>query len=63
MGSQCGAVAFVQRFGSRLNLHPHVRVIVLEGGFAGLEEEPFCWKKKEATAVGREKRLIKIDAV
>ena len=23
---QCGAVAFVQRFGSGLNLHPHVHV-------------------------------------
>src|ERR1043166_4137055 len=25
---QCGAVAFVQRFGSGLNLHPHVHVLV-----------------------------------
>src|SRR5881296_3539092 len=36
---QCGAVAFVQRFGSSLNLHPHVHVLVLDGVFAGLEKE------------------------
>jgi len=36
---RCGAVAFVQRFGSGLNLHPHVHVIVLDGVFAGLEGE------------------------
>jgi hypothetical protein len=36
---QCGAVAFVQRFGSGLNLHPHVHVLVLDGVFAGLEGE------------------------
>jgi hypothetical protein len=36
---QCGAVAFVQRFGSSLNLHPHVHVLVLDGVFAGLEGE------------------------
>jgi Putative transposase len=44
---QCGAVAFVQRFGSALNLHPHVHVIVLDGVFARLEREtprfyPLC---------------------
>src|SRR5262249_9971668 len=37
---QCGAVAFVQRFGSSINLHPHVHVLVLDGVFAGLEGEP-----------------------
>jgi hypothetical protein len=36
---QCGAIAFVQRFGSALNLHPHVHVIVLDGVYAGLEGE------------------------
>jgi hypothetical protein len=36
---QCGAVAFVQRFGSSVNLHPHVHVLVLDGVFAGLEGE------------------------
>src|SRR5262245_54522044 len=36
---QCGAVAFVQRFGSGLNLHPHVHVLVLDDVFAGLEGE------------------------
>jgi len=36
---QCGAVAFLQRFGSSLNLHPHVHVLVLDGVFAGLEGE------------------------
>ena len=32
----CGAVAFIQRFASSLNLHPHVHVLVLDGVFAGL---------------------------
>ena len=36
---QYGAVAFVQRLGSGLNLHPHVHVLVLDGVFAGLEGE------------------------
>jgi len=36
---QCGAVAFVQRFGSGVNLHPHVHVLLLDGVFAGLEKE------------------------
>src|SRR5262249_13095961 len=36
---QCGAVAFVQRFGSSVNLHPHVHALVLDGVFAGLEGE------------------------
>jgi hypothetical protein len=35
----CGAVAFVQRFGSGLNLHPHVHVLVLDGVLAGLEAQ------------------------
>ena len=36
---QCGAIAFVQRFGSGLNLHPHVHVLVLDGVYAGVEGE------------------------
>jgi len=33
-GSQCGAVTFVQRFGSSLNLHVHFHVVVIDGSFA-----------------------------
>jgi len=29
----------VQRFGSGLNLHPHVHVLVLDGVYAGVEGE------------------------
>ena len=36
---QCGAIAFVQSFGSGLNLHPHVHVLVLDGVYAGVEGE------------------------
>jgi hypothetical protein len=32
-GAQCGAVTFVQRFGSSLNLHVHFHVVVLDGAF------------------------------
>lgn len=31
---KCGAVAFVQRFGSALNLNPHFHVLVLDGVYA-----------------------------
>jgi len=31
---ECGAVAFVQRFGSALNLNPHLHVLVLDGVYA-----------------------------
>jgi hypothetical protein len=30
---RCGAVTFVQRFGSSLNLHVHFHVVVLDGVF------------------------------
>jgi hypothetical protein len=30
-GAECGAVTFVQRFGSSLNLHVHFHVVVLDG--------------------------------
>lgn len=33
-GGQCGAVTFVQRFGSSLNLNVHFHVVVLDGVFA-----------------------------
>ena len=36
---QCDAVAFVQRFGSSVNLHPHVHVLVLDGVFATVPHE------------------------
>jgi hypothetical protein len=36
---QCGAVTFVQRFGSALNLHVHAHTIVLDGVYAALEGE------------------------
>jgi hypothetical protein len=36
---QCGAVTFVQRFGSALNLHTHAHMLVLDGVYAALEGE------------------------
>jgi Putative transposase/Transposase zinc-binding domain len=36
---QCGAVGFVQRFGSALNLHVHSHMLVLDGVYAALEGE------------------------
>jgi hypothetical protein len=34
---ECGAVAFVQRFGSAINLNPHLHVLVIDGVYARLE--------------------------
>ena len=36
-GTECGAVTFVQRFGSSLNLNVHFHVVVLDGVFARAE--------------------------
>jgi len=36
---QCGAVTFVQRFGSALNLHPHGHMICTDGVYAALPGE------------------------
>ena len=36
---RCGAVAFVQRFGSSVNLHVHGHVLVFDGVYAALEGE------------------------
>ena len=36
---QCGAVTFIQRFGSALNLTPHFHVLVLNGVYAAEEGE------------------------
>jgi hypothetical protein len=36
---QCGAVTFVQRFGSALNLQVHAHMLVLDGVYAALEGE------------------------
>jgi len=39
--TQCGAVTFVQRFGSAANLHLHFHVITLDGVYApGLDGKP-----------------------
>ena len=37
--ARCGSVTFVQRFGSALNLNPHFHVLMLDGVYAGREEE------------------------
>ncbi len=34
---KCGAVAFVQRFGSALNINPHFHVLVLDGVYAAAD--------------------------
>jgi hypothetical protein len=34
VGTECGAVTFVQRFGSSLNLHVHFHVMVMDGTFS-----------------------------
>ena len=40
-GGRCGAVTFVQRFGSALNLNPHLHVLVLDGVYiAGADGSP-----------------------
>jgi hypothetical protein len=36
---ECGAVSFVQRFGSALNLNPHLHVLVLDGVYAPVEPD------------------------
>lgn len=36
-GAECGAVTFVQRFGSSLNLNVHFHVVVLDGAFTRAE--------------------------
>ena len=39
--TQCGAVTFVQRFGSAANLHLHFHVIAIDGVYApGLDGKP-----------------------
>ena len=38
-GGQCGAVTFVQRFGSAINLHPHVHSLIPDGLFVPGENE------------------------
>jgi hypothetical protein len=38
-GGQCGAVTFIQRFGSALNLTPHFHVLVFDGVYAAEEGE------------------------
>ena len=36
---QCGAVTFIQRFGSALNLHPHLHMLCVDGVWAADEQE------------------------
>jgi hypothetical protein len=38
-GGQCGAVTFIQRFGSALNLTPHFHILVLDGVYAASDGE------------------------
>jgi Putative transposase len=38
-GGQCGAVTFIQRFGSALNLTPHFHALVFDGVYAAEEGE------------------------
>ncbi|MBK7951839.1 MAG: transposase [Deltaproteobacteria bacterium] len=37
---ECGAVTFIQRFGSALNLTPHFHTLVLDGVYAGPSHRP-----------------------
>jgi hypothetical protein len=37
---RCGSVTFVQRFGSSLNVNPHVHVLMLDGVFVDGDEGP-----------------------
>jgi hypothetical protein len=54
---KCGAVTFIQRFGSALNLTPHFHVLVFDGVFAAADNEPPCFyplrapQKREAVEV------------
>ena len=36
---QCGAVTFIQRFGSALNLTPHLHMLTLDGVYAAKDGE------------------------
>src|SRR3989442_2990173 len=52
--TQCGAVTFVQRFGSAANLHLHFHVIAIDGVYApGLDGKPefFALRPPETGAV------------
>ena len=37
---RCGSVTFVQRFGSSINLNPHVHVLVIDGTYVDGEDGP-----------------------
>ncbi len=39
-GARWGSVPFVQRFGSSLNINPHVHVLLLDGVYVDGEEAP-----------------------
>jgi len=43
--AQCGAISFIQRFGTTLNLHPHFHLVVADGVF---EPEDVAFKFHEA---------------
>jgi hypothetical protein len=38
-GGLCGGVTFIQRFGSALNLTPHLHTLVLDGAYGGTANE------------------------
>ena len=38
--ARCGSVTFVQRFGSALNLNPHMHVLILDGVYVAGDDEP-----------------------
>ena len=37
---RCGSVTFVQRFGSSLNINPHLHVLMLDGVYIAEEQGP-----------------------
>lgn len=37
--AQCGAVSFIQRFGSALNLNLHIHMLALDGVYAADEDD------------------------
>ena len=43
---RCGSVTFVQRFGSSLNINPHLHVLFLDGVYVDGDEGPSSCRRR-----------------
>ena len=57
--AQCGAITFVQRFGSSLNLHVHFHVVVLDGTFARDEAGRVVFQEAPAPERGELQAIVR----